>query len=268
MRKFNFELSLSNSNINFERIKRSFILNGPNIDPCFNLIESEDYQNLRNWNLEPGAYTKITSPVREANEKNVFQLKNIIDSIRRDIRGHNVIDRRCELIINIDINDFSDSEIRNLLMILYVFEKCFFLLNPPSRYNERNPRPLQLESYESYKRFNPSDPYYTHSVYNPLNSVNLYNFHLNGTIQFRYCSGTIRGNKIMGWIRLFLNIIEIVHNNYEINIPKNYKNISINDLVNFINNHSSKCQWLIDQKERCNKWIINRRKNIIKRNGD
>lgn len=261
MRKFNIELDISNrNNIGVNNLIRYFNIVGTRFEPNFTLLYQNNINNMRYWNIENLIYGfKVSSPLREATESNVCLLKNIINSVRES-NNNITVDRNCNLLINIDILDFTNQEITALINTIYHIENSIFYLNPPSRKNNSNVITLFNFPITKLIEFNPDNITDGNSLYHPNSGLSFHNFHDKGMVQFRYCSSTLNGYKLMGWIRIFLSIIEIIKNNEGLYLPRDTKDV--NNLHDFIKNHQINCEWLDKQKTICLKWIENRKKNL------
>lgn len=260
-RKFGIELEYSSSNVDYERLMTAFTESIREIDPTQNVTTRETF---RSWTLKGDSSCghEITSPALATTRENLDKVKAIVDSLRSKIRGSNIVRRTCGFHVHFDIGEFTTEQIRNLVRIFYVFEDTLLKLHPPSRtgnnfcrtFHQQNQNPAWINN------FNPDEGDYNQDyfVFDHFTGLNFGRFNSRGTIEIRYGASTVRGIKVVNWIKTLLMLVEISKTVQ--NIPN--RTSSISDLILFINNNNTGVDWLDRDKRRVSRWINNRSEEI------
>ncbi len=265
-RKYGFELEFTNRYVSYRDMKRFFTESVAEHQPDKRVLNSETFRAWTTKNEHCGM--EITSPALESSAESMSMIKNIIDTVRNKTRSiGRVVNRECGLHVHVDIGEFNTEQIRNLCRIFYNFEGVLFQLQPRSRRNNNYIRPMVEHGTDWINTFDPdiynSDRRNADFMFDHSCSVNFGRFCDRGTVEFRYGAGTIRGAKVVGWIRLLLTLVEIAEANLENPINQSE---SIEDLKDFIRGNETNCKWIENQKSRCCNWITRRANELRESN--
>lgn len=252
-RKFGFELE-------FPKIEEDTLLKSALIESVTEHDQESkviiNRETFRFWTFKGDSHTgyEITSPALISNAENLAKVYNVIDGIRHRTIGHNISRKNYGFHVHLDISEFNQTQIRNLIKIFYEFEPNLIRLQPPSRNNNPYCVPLRSSDPEWINRFDPETTPYNQCgyIFDHFTALNFNKFNSKGTIEIRYASSTSRGKKVTNWINLLLILTEISKNLNQ--SPLN----THNNIQEFINQYSTNLDWLESSKERVLNWITER----------
>ena len=262
-RRFGVELEFSGQNVNIGTMRTHLNAAVQEHDPNHQV---SDMESFRLWTLK-GEHCgmEITTPVFEANQSTFDIIHDIVDYLRRQLHGNRMIRRDCGLHVHVDIQEFTTSQIRMLCKVFHSFEGALIQLQPHSR--RENSYCARLNRFDTnwINQFNPDNPEQRYNrdgsfIYDHSSGLNFGRFSDRGTIEIRYAAGTIRGIKVIGWIRTLLMLIEIsksIEPTTELSQTE-----SVDDLKDFIRANDTGCKWLERLKTRCCRWNTSRHQEI------
>ena len=131
------------------------------------------------------------------------------------------VNRSCGLHVHVDARDCEWRQLKHILLLGKAVQDVIYKMLPPSRDNGRWCRRipmsrsdiLAIESNEDFIEawynswgVNPSMEKYNDSRYC---GMNMHSRIINGSIEFRYHSGTINQEKILNWVKICTAIVDV-----------------------------------------------------------
>lgn len=264
-RRFGMEFEFSSLRTDINAMRNHLVAAVSNIDPI-HCVSDVGVELSRTWSIKnEHCGMEITTPVFEASQASFDIVHNVLDYLRRQLRGTTTIRRDCGMHVHIDVQDFTAEQIKMLCRVFYTFEGTLLSLQPNSRRDNCYCTRLNNNSRDWLNHINPdghSQHLNSHTgfIYRNSSGLSFKRFQERGTIEVRYAAGTIRGIKAVGWLRTIMMLVEIsklLDPRIEMAITEN-----IDDLKDFIREHNTGLEWLENLKTRCCRWITSRYQEI------
>lgn len=262
-RRFNIELEYSDRHISRSLLRnclRQSLCDLPIWSP---IISSQP--DFKKWVIQnEHCGHEILSPMLEGSKENLDYICNVFNKTKHNLSSYSraAVRATCGFHVNIEIFDFNQNQIINLINIFHNFESCFLKnLCPPSRTNNRYCEPIARHWNSSNNNFSLESLEREDSFLNIESyGFNLRNYSQKGTFESRYAASSLKGNKVRGWTRLMLILTEIakISSSVEINHTE-----SKEDLIDFINSFTFD-NYLEEEKEKAINWINFREKAIAR----
>lgn len=258
MRKFNFRLefrSTRDNSLNRGRLTEIMESCVYEHDSGRSVVPRETFMN---WTVKGGQLQglDITSPTLTATRQDLSMVYNVMNAFRQQMQGANCVRRNCGFHVNMDISDLNKNQLRNLLKLVSIFEPNIFQIFPDSRTDNGYCKALSPRSYSWINNFDPETSAYNacNDIFDQFTATNLGNYLTNGTIEFRYAASTVRGIKVVNWIKLLLILIELA----KIGTVPGRRNNDPNSLVRYIESNNTNVDWLESHKPRVVNWLNER----------
>ena len=186
--------------------------------------EEESYPNtfrpVHDSSIERGTDGSAVEWVMR-NPSNGDELYNRITNLTEYLNYEFDVNRSCGLHVHVDARDCEWQQLKYILLLGKSVQDVIYKMLPPSRDNGRWCRriPMSREdilAIESNEDFidawynswgvNPSMEKYNDSRYC---GMNMHSRIINGSVEFRYHSGTINQDKIINWVKICTAIVDI-----------------------------------------------------------
>lgn len=168
------------------------------------------------WKTDASCGNELASPVLQG-WRGLWELQTVMDAVDSEGAriGSRLVDSRCGVHVHVDCRDHNWQEVKKVVLAMKIWEPLFFAMNPRSRSGNQYCRPMEvpcvaLRDATTNERLkdvweNPSrngSPRY--------HGLNLCPWWTQGSIEFRYFSGTFAFEKAAGAIMMSVLFIEAV----------------------------------------------------------
>lgn len=220
-------------------------------------------ESSENWTLK-GEHTgcEFTSPALQSSPSSFIEIGKVIKSIKTKLNRRGLIEKYCGFHVHVEINDFDQRQLRNMIRLFKHLEPALLQIQPESR-AVRNQWVQKLNSHSAIISDN-SDVTRLFDAH--TSAVNFYRYHQRRTCEIRYGASSVKRRKVINWIQLLIWIIEVSKrmeselNVNSLNITRNYQG-----LVRFIET-SNPGTWIIRRRPKLVSFINDRytelRRNI------
>jgi hypothetical protein len=147
---------------------------------------------------------EFTSPALRSSPSGFIETGKVIRSIKTKLGGRDLIKRYCGFHVHVEINDFDQRQLRNMIRLFKHLEPALLQIQPDSR-SVGNNWVVKLNSNTSVISDSTD---VTQIFYSHTSAVNFYRYGNRGTCEIRYGAGSVRRQKVTGWIQLLIWIIE------------------------------------------------------------
>lgn len=260
------ELEFSSSRINLEMSNLNRILN--DFARTHNYRVTSD-ERSDTWTLKTDhCGYELTSPVFNATAVNFLKVKSIIDKLKEichlnrtnNLPAHqNVCSPACGMHVHVDVNDLNSNQMKNLINIFRTYEDALLSIQAPSRRDNGFVILLQ-ERFRNIPQFNNNSSIndIIHNLTDHYCAVNFGSYTERGSMEVRYGSATVTGQKAINWIQLLVLLTEIAKRAEDIQYQSNR---TVNHLKEFITNNETDT-WIDTRRSNLSRWIDRRVEQI------
>jgi len=180
--------------------------------PISSLIAPKYWKVEDEGSIREGAELIFSSPLQGSQIVSAMSsFRDFLDNFNSYTNRFPVISDRCSLHVHVDVSDMELQQIHTMTILYGIYEKVFFQLLNPSRYNLNYCIPIVSSNFgtvfNKIAKSSISDYLVNIEVmcdkYSNLNYKSILKF---GSLEFRGHPGTLNPNEIIDWINILLSI--------------------------------------------------------------
>jgi len=180
--------------------------------PIDNFISPEYWRVEDEGSIREGAELVFSRPLQGSQIVSaISNFENFLVDFNFHANRFPVISDRCSLHVHVDVSDMELQQIHTMTILYGIYEKVFFQLLNPSRYNLNYCIPIVSSNFGTV--FNkitksPNSDYLVNidimcDKYSNLNYKSILKF---GSLEFRGHPGTLNSSEIIDWVNILLSI--------------------------------------------------------------